>query len=139
MSEGWVIELCVQNMMGDFLVVQQLRIHLREQATVHGVTEESDTTQRLNNNNNIYIYTTELGFPGSSAGKESSCNAQYPSLIPGSGRSPGEGKRYPLQYSWACLVAQMVKNLPAMQETQVQSLGQEDPLEKGMDMSYITE
>ena len=42
-------------MMGDFLVVQQLRIHLREQATVHGVTEESDTTYQLNNNNNEKI------------------------------------------------------------------------------------
>ena len=55
-------------------------------------------------------------------------------MIPGSGRSPGEGKeRYPLQYSRAFLVAQMVvKNLPAMQETWVQSLGWDDPLEKGM-------
>ena len=39
---------------------------------------------------------------------------------------------YPLQYSWASLVAQLVKNLPAMQETWVQTLGWEDPLEKGM-------
>ena len=44
---------------------------------------------------------------------------------------PGEGIGYPLQYSWASLVAQMVKNLTAMQETWVQSLGQEDPLEEG--------
>ena len=72
-----------------------------------------------------------MGFPGRSAGKESACNAGDPDLIPGSGRSPGEGKGYPLLYSWACLVAQMVKNLPAMQETPVQLLGQEDPLEKG--------
>ena len=57
-----------------------------------------------------------MGFPGSSAGKESACNAGDPSLIPGSGRSPGERIGYPLQYSWASLVAQMVKNLPAMQE-----------------------
>ena len=137
MSKGWVIELCVQNMIGYFFVVQQLRIHLRVQATAHGVAEEPDTTQQLNNSNNIYIcmyvYETELGFTGSSAGKESSCNTQDPSLIPGLERSPGEGKGYPLQYSWASLVAQMVNNLPAMQETQVQSLGQEDPLEKGMD------
>ena len=54
-----------------------------------------------------------------------------PGLIPGSGRSPGEGRGYPLQYSWASLVAQLVKNLPAMQETWVRSLGWEDPLEKG--------
>ena len=52
-------------------------------------------------------------------------------MIPGSGRSPGEGIDYPLQYSWASLVAQTVKNLPAMLETWVQSLGLEDPLEKG--------
>ena len=51
------------------------------------------------------------GFPGSSAGKEFICNAGDPGLIPGLGRSPGEGLGYPLQYSWASLVAQMVKNL----------------------------
>ena len=72
-----------------------------------------------------------LGFPGSSAGKESACSAGDPGSIPGSGRSPGEGMGYPLQNSWASLVAQLVKNLPAMQETWVQSLGWEDPLEKG--------
>ena len=53
-------------------------------------------------------------------------------MIPESGRSPGEGIGYPLQYSWASLVAQMVKNPPAMWETKVQSLGWEDPLEDGM-------
>ena len=52
-------------------------------------------------------------------------------MIPGSGRSAGEGIGYPLQYSWASLVTQLVKNLPAMQETWVQSLDWEDPLEKG--------
>ena len=67
---------------------------------------------------------------GCSAGKESACNAWEPSLIPGSGRSPGEGIGYPFQYSWASLVAQTVKNLPAMWEPWVQSLGLEDPLEK---------
>ena len=72
------------------------------------------------------------GFPGSSAGKESACNAGDSGSIPGSGRSAGEERDYPLQYSWASLVAQLVKNLPAMQETWVQSLGWEDPLEKGM-------
>ena len=71
-------------------------------------------------------------FPGGSAGKESACNAGYPGLIPGSGRSPGEGIGYSLTFSWASLVAQMVKNLPVMQDTQIWSLGQEDPLEKGM-------
>ena len=53
-------------------------------------------------------------------------------MIPGSGRSPGEGIGYPLQYSWASLMAQMVKNPPAMQETRVRSLGWEDPLEERM-------
>jgi len=52
-------------------------------------------------------------------------------LIHGSGRSTGEGIGYPLQYSWGSLVAQLVKNPPAVQETWVQSLGWEDPLEKG--------
>ena len=72
-----------------------------------------------------------LGFPGSSVGKESACNAGDPSSIPGSGRSFGEGIGYPLQCSWASLVAQLVKTLPAMQETLVRFLGQEDPLKKG--------
>ena len=75
--------------------------------------------------------TLLLGFPDSSVGKESTCNAGDPGLIPGLERSPGEEIGYPLQYSWASLVAQLVKNLPAMQETWVQSLAWEDPLEKG--------
>ena len=65
----------------------------------------------------------------SSVGKEFTCNAGDPRLIPGSGRSAGEGIDYPLQDFGASLVAQMVKNLPAMWETWVQSLGWEDPLE----------
>ena len=56
-------------------------------------------------------------FPDSSVGKESACNAGDPSSIPGLGRSTGEGIGYSLQYSWASLVAQLVKNLPVMQET----------------------
>ena len=89
-------------------------------------------------------------FPDSSVGKESAYNAVVPSLIPGLGKSPGEGTRYPLQYSvlensmgcmtgqklshlvpWAFLVAQTIRILPAMWEAQVRSLGGEDPLEKG--------
>ena len=62
-------------------------------------------------------------FPHSSVGKESTCNAGDPSLIPGSGRSTVEGIGYPLQYSWASLVAQLVKNPPARRETWVQDLG----------------
>ena len=72
------------------------------------------------------------GFPGISACKESTCNARDTSSILGSGRSPGEGIGYPLQYSWASLVTQMVKNSPAMWDTWVLSLGWEDPLEEGM-------
>ena len=72
-----------------------------------------------------------LGVPGRSAGKESACNAGDPNSIPGSGRSAGEGIGYPLQYSWAPLVAQLVKNPSAMRETWVQSLCREDVLEKG--------
>ena len=58
-----------------------------------------------------------MGFPHSSVGKESACNAGDPDSIPGMGRSAGEGTGYPVQYSWASLVAQLVKNLTAMQET----------------------
>ena len=72
-----------------------------------------------------------LGFPGSSAGKESDCNAGDSGLIRGSGRFLGEGIGYPLHYSWASLVAQLVKNLPAIWETRLPSSGWEDPPEKG--------
>ena len=57
-----------------------------------------------------------MGFPNSSVGKESACNEREPSSIPGSGRFAGEGIGYPLQYSWASLVAQLVKNLSAIWE-----------------------
>jgi len=67
-----------------------------------------------------------VGFPHSSVGKESACNAGDPSSIPA-----GEGVGYPLQYSWASLVAQLVKNLPTMEKTWARSLGWEDPLGKG--------
>ena len=72
-----------------------------------------------------------MGFPDSSVGKQSASNAGDSGSIPGSGRCAGEGIGYPLQYSWASLVAQLVKNLPAMQETWLRSLGWEDSLEKG--------
>ena len=75
-------------------------------------------------------------FPGSSVGKESACNAGDPGSIPGLGRSVGEGIGYPLQYSWASPVAQLVKNLPEMQKTWIRSLGWEDPLEKGKATHY---
>ena len=95
--------------------------------TVHVAAESQTQLKRLSSSSSSSIQC----FPGSSAGKESTCNAGDPSSIPGSGRSPGEGKSYPLQRSWATLVAQMVKNPFAMQETPVRFLGQEDPQEKG--------
>ena len=70
-------------------------------------------------------------FPGSSAGKESACNAGDPSLIPGLERSTGEGIGSPLRYSWASLVVQLIKKPPAMWDTWVRLLGWEDPLEEG--------
>ena len=76
----------------------------------------------------VYIHQ---GFSDSSFGKESACNAGDPSSIPGSRRSTGAGIGYPLQYSWASHVVQLVKNPPAMWETWVRSLDWEDPLEKG--------
>ena len=78
-----------------------------------------------------HLFHALSGFPDSSVGKEPTCNAGDPGSIPGSVRSPGEVKGYPLLYSWASLVDQLVKNLPAMQETWVRSPGWEDPLEKG--------
>ena len=60
-----------------------------------------------------------LGFPDSSVGKEFTCNARDAGSIPGSGRSAGEGIGYPLQYSSASLVAQLVKNSPTVKETWV--------------------
>ena len=79
-----------------------------------------------------------MGFLDSSVGKESACNAGDTGLIPGPGISTGEGIGYPLQYSWASLVAQLVKNPPAMQETCVRSLSWEDsPAElKGYSLQY---
>ena len=58
-----------------------------------------------------------MGFPGGSDGKESTCSVGDPGSIPGLGTYPGEAIGYPVQYSWASLVAQMVNNLPAMRET----------------------
>ena len=86
---------------------------------VHGVTK---SRTRLSD-----LHFHFWGFPDSSVGKESACNVGDSGL----GRSTGEGIGYPLQYSWASLVTQLLKNLPAVWETWVQSLGWEDLLEKG--------
>ena len=67
----------------------------------------------------VFLEQNLLVFPDSSVGKESACNEGDPGLIPGSGRSAGEGIGHPLQYSWASLVAQLVKHLPTMWETWV--------------------
>ena len=106
-------------------------------ATVHGVAQ-SDMSERLSTAQHTCqtqglqatqkrVQGTESkaappgsrGFPESSVGEESACSAGDPSLIPGLGRSPGEWIGHPLQYSWASLVVQMVKNPPTMQETWV--------------------
>ena len=73
------------------------------------------------NSTNISTLPPTPGFPGGSAGKESACNEGGPALIPGSGRSTGEVIGYPLRYSRASLVAQTIKNLPAIRETWVRS------------------
>ena len=68
-------------------------------------------------NISLILPNKSLGFPGSSGGKEFACHAGGPILIPGLGRSSEEGIGYPLQYSWASVVAQTAKNLPIMWET----------------------
>ena len=78
-----------------------------------------------------------LGFPDSSVGKEYACNAGDPGSIPGSGRCPGEGIGYPIEYSWASLVAQLVKNQHTVQETWVRSLGWEDSLEFHLSLKLL--
>ena len=78
-------------------------------------------------NISLILPNKSLGFPGSSGGKESACHEGDPVLISGLGRSSEEGIGYPLQYSWASIVAQTAKNPPTMWETQVRSLGWEDP------------
>ena len=107
-------------------------------AVFHGVTKSwtwlSDWTELnwiLYPQNENDLISSSFHFPHRSVSKESTCNAGDPSLIPGSERTTGDGIGYPLQYSWASLVAQLVKNLPAMWETWIWSLGWEDPLEKG--------
>ena len=90
----------------------------------HGLHSEGSCTWSL------MLCSHCIGFPDSSVWKESACNAGDAGSITGLGRSTGEGTGYPLQYSWATLVAQLVKNPPAMQETLARFLGWEDLLEK---------
>ena len=79
-------------------------------AAISGVAQSRTRLKRLSSSSNNYLLQ---GFPDRSVGKECACNAGDLRLIPGLGRSAGEGIGYPLQYSWASLVAQLVKNLPA--------------------------
>ena len=104
------------------------KLHFDETYWNKGMGSDDLFYREQNNVNNIKLMHS---FPDSSVSKESTCNAGDPGSIPGLGRSPGERIAYPLQYSWASLVAQLVKNPPAMSETWVQSLSSEDPLEKG--------
>ena len=86
---------------------------------------------------NRITYAALRGFPDSSAGEESPCNSGDPGLIPRWGSSLGKGIGYPLQYSWASLVAQMVKNPPVMRESWVRSLGWKDTLEEDMATYWV--
>ena len=83
---------------------------------VHGVPKSRTRLSYFHSLTHMFI--DNMGFPGSSAGKESTCSARDPSSIPGSERSAGEGTGYSLQYAWTSLVAQLVKNLPAMREAE---------------------
>ena len=78
---------------------------------VHGVTK---SLTQLSNLHFHFPQKIKMLALSSSAGEESDCDAGNPSSIPGSGRSPEEGIGYPLQYSWASLVSQLVKNPHAM-------------------------
>ena len=98
---------------------QQWRHICREQTYGHGRAEEGEGRMNGESSKETYILAHVRGFSDSSVGKESSCNAVDPGLIPGSGRSTGEGVDYTLQYPRASLMAQLVKNPPAMQETWV--------------------
>ena len=132
-----VWETRVQSLSREGLMEKEMAPHSNILAWRIPWTEEpgglqSKGSQRVGHNwaASLSLERPFMGFPGSSAGKESAYDAGDPSLIPGWGRSPGKGIGHPLQYSWASLVAQLVKNSPAMQENWVRSLGWEDPLEK---------
>ena len=91
------------------------------------IQKDWEGKRRWRVNSSLLLISYIFCFPDSSVGKESTCNEGDLGLIPGSERFPGEGIGYPLQYSWASFVTQLVKNPPTMWETRVW----EDPLEKG--------
>ena len=89
-------------------------------ATVHGVAKSRTQLSDFSVITALYQLSHKgMGFPDSSAGKESACNVGDPGSIPRLERSAGEGISYPPQYSWASLVAQLMRNPPAMWETWV--------------------
>ena len=90
---------------------------LKEKAV--GAQRGSVTCQRTHTLQRDTVWVGVHCFPDSSVGEESACNVRDPGSIPGLGKSAGEGRGYSLQYSWVSLVVQLVKNLPAMQETLV--------------------
>ena len=105
---------------------------IKQESLIEGTAVDVETFNFLFSNLISVLLGVSIplsGSPGCSAGKESACNAGDSDWIPGSKRSPGEGIGYPLQYSSSSLVAQTVKNLPAMWETWLQSVGWEYPLE----------
>ena len=110
------------------------RMPQKEEAGTGGTIENPTPTQTdsVNPERLPVIQRTlyQQDFPRASDSKGSACNAGDQGSIPGSGRSPGKGIGYPLQYSWVFLVAQTVKDPPEIQETGVQSPGKEDLLEK---------
>ena len=89
-------------------------------------------TYKCYTHTHTHTHTHTWGFPHSVVGKETTCNAGEPSLISGSGRSTGEGISYPLQYSWASLVAQLVKNPPAIDLGSITGLGRSPREGKGL-------
>ena len=93
-----------------------MKTDMRSRETFHTTNWEIINLDKAQTQSTVSLHL-EWGFPHSSVGKESTCNAEDLGLIPGRGRSAGEGFGYPLQYSWASLVAHLVKNPPAMWET----------------------
>ena len=92
-------------------------LHTEAKTTSKLSTRGCVTKKKKKKKGKEFVITSSGGFPDSTIGKESTCNARDPSSTPGSVRCTGKGIGYPLQYSWVSLVAQLVKHPPAMQET----------------------
>ena len=111
----WLIILKIKGTNNNLTLEKEMVTHSNILAWRIPWTEEPGGMQsmglhRVRHDWSNLAHTWPLGFPVSSASKESTCNAGDPGSIPGSGSSPGDGIGYPLQYSWASLVAQMEKN-----------------------------